>query len=73
MAAAEHATRLRRVDEAAEASGSGPGPHTLRHDELAGLLEPVSRNGRGHRRYDAADLGLIDWKIHFYKERLKRT
>jgi DNA-binding transcriptional MerR regulator len=33
--------------------------HTLRYYERAGLLEPVSRDGSGHRRYREADLERI--------------
>ena len=33
--------------------------HTLRCYERAGLLEPVSRNGSGHRRYREAELDRI--------------
>jgi DNA-binding transcriptional MerR regulator len=44
---------------AVEADASGLTAHTLRYHERAGLLEPVSRNGSGHRRYRASDLGLI--------------
>jgi DNA-binding transcriptional MerR regulator len=47
------------VAEAAEMSGLSA--HTLRYYERAGLLEPVSRNGSGHRRYDAADLERINF------------
>jgi len=129
MAAAQTPRDPLSVAEASEASGLSA--HTLRYYERAGLLEPVSRNGSGHRRYDAADLerinfltklrgtGMpirevrryaalmragedtneerlalleahrenvlatleatsrnleqIDWKINFYRERLKRT
>jgi len=129
MVTVEHPPRALSVTEAAEAAGLSP--HTLRYYERAGLLEPVSRNGSGHRRYNAADLErinfltklrgtgmpvrdvrryaalmragevtneqrlalleahretvvakleatvknleLIDWKINFYRERLKRT
>ena len=129
MVTAERSPRPLSVAEAAEASGLSP--HTLRYYERAGLLEPVERNGSGHRRYGATDLErisfltklrgtgmpvrdvrryaalmrageaaneqrlalleahresvvakleetaanleLIDWKINFYKERLKRT
>jgi DNA-binding transcriptional MerR regulator len=129
MVTAEYPPRALSVAEAAEASGLSP--HTLRYYERAGLLEPVSRNGRGHRRYNSTDLErinfltklrgtgmpvrvvrrysammrageatneqrlalleahretvvaklgaiaknleLIDWKINFYRERLKRT
>jgi DNA-binding transcriptional MerR regulator len=45
------------IAEAAEASGLSA--HTLRYYERAGLLEPVSRNGSGHRRYREADLEQI--------------
>jgi DNA-binding transcriptional MerR regulator len=126
---AEPQSRALSVAEAAQVSGLSA--HTLRYYERAGLLEPVSRNGSGHRRYDAADLErinfltklrgtgmpvrdvrryaalmrageatneqrlalleahrktvvvkleataknleLIDWKINFYRERLKTT
>jgi DNA-binding transcriptional MerR regulator len=129
MAATQTPRRALSVAQAAEASGLSA--HTLRYYERAGLLEPVSRNESGHRRYDASDLErisfltklrgtgmpirevrryaalmsagettnaerlalleahretvaakleataknleLIDWKIHFYKERLTRT
>jgi DNA-binding transcriptional MerR regulator len=47
------------VAEAAQAAGLSP--HTLRYYERAGLLEPVSRNGSGHRRYEAADLDRINF------------
>jgi DNA-binding transcriptional MerR regulator len=129
MAVTETQRRPLSVAEAAEASGVSA--HTLRYYERVGLLEPVSRNGSGHRRYEVADLErinfltklrgtgmpirdvrryaalmragettneqrlalleahretvvakleetaenleLINWKINFYKERLKRT
>ena len=45
------------IAEAAEASGLSV--HTLRYYERTGLLEPVRRNGSGHRRYRAADLERI--------------
>jgi DNA-binding transcriptional MerR regulator len=45
------------IAEAADASGLSV--HTLRYYERAGLLEPVRRNGSGHRRYRAADLERI--------------
>lgn len=58
MAAVTEATeRALSIAEAAEASGLSA--HTLRYYERSGLLEPVSRNGRGHRRYRAADLERI--------------
>jgi DNA-binding transcriptional MerR regulator len=45
------------ISEAAERSGLSA--HTLRYWERAGLLEPVSRNGSGHRRYAGEDLERI--------------
>jgi DNA-binding transcriptional MerR regulator len=51
--------RALSVAEAAEVSGLSA--HTLRYYERAGLLEPVSRNGSGHRRYEAADLERINF------------
>jgi DNA-binding transcriptional MerR regulator len=58
------------IAEAAEASGLSV--HTLRYYERTGLLEPVHRNGSGHRRYRAAD-ELVEWKIRLYGERLGRA
>jgi DNA-binding transcriptional MerR regulator len=57
MATDEYLGHALSVAEAADASGLSA--HTLRYYERAGLLEPVSRNGSGHRRYDAADLERI--------------
>jgi DNA-binding transcriptional MerR regulator len=45
------------ISEAAERTGLSA--HTLRYWERAGLLQPVSRNGSGHRRYAADDLERI--------------
>ncbi|HEY3192502.1 MAG TPA: MerR family transcriptional regulator [Solirubrobacterales bacterium] len=45
------------ISEVAERSGLSA--HTLRYWERAGLLEPVSRNGSGHRRYAEEDLERI--------------
>ena len=59
MATTETPGRGLSVGEAAEASGLSA--HTLRYYERAGLLEHVSRNGSGHRRYDAADLERINF------------
>ena len=56
-AVTEAAERALSIAEAAEASGLSA--HTLRYYERTGLLEPVSRNGSGHRRYRAADLERI--------------
>jgi DNA-binding transcriptional MerR regulator len=41
------------------AAKSGISAHTLRYWERAGLLQPVSRNGSGHRRYAQEDLDRI--------------
>ena len=79
MTAVTEATeRALSIAEAAEASGLSV--HTLRYYERTGLLEPVRRNGSGHRRYRAADLEatarnleLVEWKISVYKERLGRA
>ena len=45
------------IAEAARESGISA--HTLRYWERAGLLQPVSRNGSGHRRYAEEDLERI--------------
>jgi DNA-binding transcriptional MerR regulator len=45
------------IAEAAEEAGLSV--HTLRYYERAGLLAPVERNGSGHRRYTADDVGWI--------------
>ena len=45
------------ISEAAERTGLSA--HTLRYWERAGLLEPVERNGSGHRRYAEDDLERI--------------
>jgi len=45
------------ISEAAERTGLSA--HTLRYWERAGLLEPVGRNGSGHRRYAEEDLDRI--------------
>jgi DNA-binding transcriptional MerR regulator len=57
MARTELPTRQLSISEAAEASGLST--HTLRYYERAGLLEPVSRDESGHRRYREADLQQI--------------
>ena len=41
------------------ARASGLSAHTLRYYERAGLLDPVERNGGGHRRYTDGDLDRI--------------
>lgn len=53
----EHIGHALSIAEAAKASGLSA--HTLRYYERAGLIESVSRNGSGHRRYRAGDLELI--------------
>jgi len=53
----EFAERELSIAEAAEVSGLSA--HTLRYYERTGLLEPVGRNGSGHRRYREADLERI--------------
>jgi len=45
------------IADAAKASGLSA--HALRYYERAGLLEPVDRNGSGHRRYGDRDLERI--------------
>lgn len=41
------------------ADRTGLTAHTLRYYERAGLLEPPSRGGNGHRRYSDGDLAQI--------------
>ena len=57
MAEPEQPARTLSIADAAESSGLSA--HTLRYYERTGLLEPVSRNGSGHRRYRQADLERI--------------
>jgi DNA-binding transcriptional MerR regulator len=57
MARTELPTRPLSISEAAEASGLSA--YTLRYYERAGLLEPVSRDESGHRRYRETDLQQI--------------
>jgi len=45
------------IADAARASGLSA--YTLRYYERAGLLDPVERNGGGHRRYTDGDLERI--------------
>jgi DNA-binding transcriptional MerR regulator len=45
------------ITDAAQASGVSA--HTLRYYERAGLLDPIDRNGSGHRRYRDEDLERI--------------
>lgn len=41
------------------AARTGLTAHTLRYYERAGLLEPPTREGNGHRRYTEQDLGVL--------------
>jgi DNA-binding transcriptional MerR regulator len=45
------------ISDAARVSGISA--HTLRYWERAGLIQPVTRNGSGHRRYAEPDLERI--------------
>ena len=45
------------VAEAAREAGVSP--HTLRYYERAGLLEPVERNGSGHRRFTPDEVAWV--------------
>src|SRR5215471_3977626 len=57
MTETERPARTLSIADAAESSGLSA--HTLRYYERTGLLEPVSRNGSGHRRYRETDLEWI--------------
>ena len=59
MAITDTPTKELSVAEAAEASGLSA--HTLRYYERAGLLDPIDRNGSGHRRYSESDLSRIEF------------
>ena len=59
MVSTESTERTRSIAEAARASGLSA--HTLRYYERTGLLEPVTRNGSGHRRYREGDLERISF------------
>ena len=59
MATTESTERTLSIAEAAHASGLST--HTLRYYERTGLLEPVTRNGSGHRRYREVDLERISF------------
>jgi DNA-binding transcriptional MerR regulator len=61
MSEPERPARALSIADAAESSGLSA--HTLRYYEREGLLEPVSRNGSGHRRYREADLELIAFLV----------
>ena len=43
------------------AKQSGLTTHTLRYYEQIGLIPSISRAANGHRRYQRADLGWIDY------------
>ena len=45
------------ISEVAEQTGLSA--HTLRYYERIGLMAPIGRGERGHRRYDASDLEWI--------------
>jgi DNA-binding transcriptional MerR regulator len=59
MVIAESETTELSVAEAAEVSGLSA--HTLRYYERVGLLDPIVRNGSGHRRYRESDLERIEF------------
>ena len=59
MATIESAERALTIAEAAQASGLSV--HTLRYYERTGLVEAVTRNGSGHRRYRPVDLEWISF------------
>lgn len=46
------------IRETAEITGIGE--HTLRYYERIGLMQPITRNESGHRRYRRDDLGWIE-------------
>jgi DNA-binding transcriptional MerR regulator len=52
------ATLERELTVADAARETGVSAHTLRYYERAGLLQPVERDGSGHRRFTADD---VDW------------
>jgi DNA-binding transcriptional MerR regulator len=52
------ATLERELTVADAARETGVSAHTLRYYERAGLLQPVERDGSGHRRFTAGD---VDW------------
>ena len=62
-AMAEPDGQVRTLSIADAAESSGLSAHTLRYYEREGLLEPVSRNGSGHRRYRETDLELIAFLV----------
>lgn len=48
------------------AAATGTSAHTLRYYERIGLIEPVSREASGHRRYGEADVRWVTFlrKLH---------
>jgi DNA-binding transcriptional MerR regulator len=54
------ATLERELSVAEAARQAGVSAHTLRYYERAGLLAPVERNGSGHRRFSADELGWVE-------------
>lgn len=48
------------------AAATGTTAHTLRYYERIGLIEPVSREASGHRRYGETDVGWVTFlrKLH---------
>ena len=59
MATTESTERTLSIAEVAHSSGLSA--HTLRYYERTGLLEPVIRDGSGHRRYREVDLERISF------------
>jgi DNA-binding transcriptional MerR regulator len=53
------ATLERELSVADAAREAHVSPHTLRYYERAGLLQAVGRNGSGHRRFTADDIGWV--------------
>jgi DNA-binding transcriptional MerR regulator len=60
---------IREVRRYAELMGAGEATN----EERLALLEAHRETVAAKLEATAANLELIDWKIHFYKERLKRT
>jgi DNA-binding transcriptional MerR regulator len=54
------ATLERELSVAEAAHQAGVSAHTLRYYERVGLLAPVERNGSGHRRFSAEELGWVE-------------
>lgn len=48
----------REITIAEAAAEAGVSTHTLRYYERVGLLEPIERNGSGHRRFTEHD---VEW------------